>query len=64
MCLADPTNNVIDMLLVLTSSVVEAPTALLLPAPALMLNGKLPIPIPIPIPLQHGMLHLLLQIEA
>lgn len=52
------------MLLVLMPSVVEAPTALLLPAPALMLNGKLPIPIPIPIPLQHGMLHLLLQIEA
>ena len=56
--------NVMGMLLVLMPSVVEAPTALLLPAPALMLNGKLPIPIPIPIPLQHGMLHLLLQIEA
>ena len=58
--------NVMGMLLVLMPSVVEAPTALLLPAPALMLNGKLPIPIPIPIPipLQHGMLHLLMQIEA
>jgi hypothetical protein len=32
--------NVMDMLLVLMSSVVEAPTALLPPAPALTLHGK------------------------
>ncbi len=44
------TRGVMGMLLALMPSVVEAPTALLLPAPALMLNGKLPIPIPIRIP--------------
>jgi len=66
--------------LVLMPNVVEALTALLLPAPALMLNGKLPLslplplPVPVPVPsfplplsMQHAMLRLLLttlQVEA
>ena len=39
------------MLLVRMLSVVEAFTALLLPAPALTLSGKLPIPLPFALPL-------------
>ena len=56
--------SVMDMLLVLMPSVEEAPTALLLPAPALTLNGKLTVPLPLPLPLQHAILPLLLQIKA
>ncbi len=45
------TRGVMVMLLVLMPNVVEALTALLLPAPALMLNGKLPLPLPLPLPI-------------
>ncbi len=45
------TRGVMGMLLVLMPSVAEALTALLLPAPALMLNGKLPLPLPLPLPI-------------
>jgi len=45
------TRGVMVMLLVLMPNVVEALTALLLPAPALMLNGKLPLSLPLPLPL-------------
>ncbi len=56
------TRGVMVMLLVLMPNVVEALTALLLPAPALMLNGKLPLPLPLPLPLfppppQHAACH-------
>ena len=58
------TRGVMVMLLVLMPNVVEALTALLLPAPALMLNGKLPLSLPLPLPLplfppppQHAACH-------